>query len=119
MVLYSAPRVSSSPQYRLHPHQVDNTLELVLLPPRNLKDQGVCFQALFDHFHSPEKISAHAVQFVDKGNLGHSIAIRLAPDRLRLRFYTTHRTKDTNGAIQYTQRTFHLNGKIHMSPACR
>ena len=73
------------------------------------------FEALFHHLNRAEKISPDPVQFIDEGDFGYMVFIRLAPYGFRLRLYSLHGTEYANGTIQYPQGAFNLDRKIHMS----
>ncbi|MND48110.1 hypothetical protein D3C80_390220 [compost metagenome] len=71
-------------------------------------------KALDHHFAHAEKVSAHAVHFVDERQPRHLVFIGLAPDGFRLRLYATHRVVDHDRAIEHAHRTFDLNGKVYV-----
>ncbi|OPZ73393.1 MAG: hypothetical protein BWY83_00126 [bacterium ADurb.Bin478] len=66
-------------------------------------------------FHHHIEIRTHTVHLVDIGDARNVVFVRLTPDRLRLRLHAAHSAKDGDRAIQNSQRTFHLGGKIHMA----
>ena len=62
-----------------------------------------------------KKSAPDDVHFVNIGNTGNAIFVSLTPNRFRLRFNPTFSTKHSYRPIKYSQRTFHLNGKVHVS----
>src|SRR3989449_2952514 len=99
----------------LHADQVDDTLEAVLSPDRQLNGYGIRAETLADHADGAEEVRPRAVHLVDVEDARDAIAVRLPPDGLRLRLYALHRAQDDDRAVQDAQRSFHLHGKVDVA----
>src|SRR2546422_270339 len=105
-------------QQRLHAllaDQVDDTLEAVLSPDRQLNGYGIRAETLADHADGAEEVRPRAVHLVDVEDAGDAIAVRLPPDRLRLRLDALNRAHHDDRAVQDAQRSFHLDGKVDVA----
>ena len=100
---------------RFHLDDIDATLELTLLPHRDLDRDGIGAQILLhlcDHFG---KVGAGAVHLVHERDARHAVLVGLVPDSLALRFHTTHGTENGDHAVDDAQRTLHLDGEIDVA----
>jgi len=61
------------------------------------------------------KVSADTVHFIDKGDAGNPVLVRLMPDGFGLRLYPAHRAENHHRAVEHSQGALHFDGKIHMS----
>ena len=100
---------------RLHLHEVDTSLEIALLPHRDLDGNGIGAEVLLHLGDHLGEIRAGAVHLVHKGDARHAVLVGLVPDRLTLWFHATHGTEHRHHTVDYTQGTLHLDGEIHVS----
>jgi hypothetical protein len=80
-----------------------------------LHRQGQSAQAVFDRLDGEIIRGTNPIHLVRKTNPGYSIAVRLPPDGLALRFNTLYRIKDHHPAIQHAQRALNLGGEVDMT----
>src|SRR5256712_3279204 len=99
----------------LHADQVDDTLEAVPSPDRQLNGYGIRAETLADHADGAEEVRPRAVHLVDVEDAGDAIAVRLPPDRLRLRLDALNRAHHDDRAVQDAQRSFHLDAKVDVA----
>src|SRR5699024_6431964 len=100
---------------RIHLHQVHDPLEGVLGANGELDGNGIAFQPVMDHLQHIVEIRAHDVHLVDVDHAGDMVVIGLPPDGLGLRLHTALGAHDGHAAVQYTQGTLHLYGKVHVA----
>ena len=103
------------PDHRLHRHQVDDPLELVLDANGKLQPDRARLEAIGDHLHAVVKVCAHAIHLVHERHARDLVAVGLTPDRLRLRLHASHRVKDRDGAVEHAQRTLHLHREVDVT----
>jgi hypothetical protein len=96
-------------------HQVDDAAKAILGADRQLDGDGVGGQPLPHLLQDAEKIGADHVHLVDERDARHPVAVRLAPDGLRLGLHALLGGEDGDDAIQDTQRALHLDGEVHVS----
>src|SRR5579864_7985551 len=89
--------------------QVDDAFELVFAADRKLDRMRVRAQPLPDRLPGGEKVGAHAVHLVDESDAGHLVAVRLAPDRLRLRLDAGDGVKDSHRPVEDAQAALDLD----------
>ena len=99
----------------IHLHQVDDTLEGILLPDGQLDGDGVGLQPVVHHVQHVIEIRAGDVHLVDVDHPGDMVVIGLTPHSLGLGFHTALGTHDGDRPVQHTQRTFHLNSEVHVA----
>ena len=109
------PQAFLIPHNGIHLQQIHDTRKIIIDLDGDLHRQWVRAQTIPHHMHHPKKIRPDAIHLIHKGDPRNPILIRLTPNRLRLRFYPTHRIKDGNGPIQDPETPLHLDGKIHMA----
>ena len=98
----------------LHPDEVDDALEGVLAPDRDLHRHRVGAEALADRVDTAPEVRAGAVELVDEAEARHAVAIRLAPDRLRLRLDAGHAVEDDHRAVEHAEAALHLDREVHV-----
>ena len=99
----------------IHLHQVDDTLEGILLPDGELDGYGVGLQAVVYHVQHVIEIRAGDVHLVDVDHPGDMVVVSLTPNRFGLRLNTALSTHDGDRAVQHTQRTLHLHSEVHVA----
>src|ERR1019366_4354580 len=103
------------PDARLHLDQVDDALELVLRPHRQLDRHRFALQPADDGFDGMEEIRAPPVHLVDETNARDIVFICLPPHGFRLRLYTGDRVEDSHRAVQHAQAALDFGRKIHVA----
>ena len=99
---------------RLHLDEVDDALELVLLPDRDLDGDGVRAEAVLDRLDAAPEVGAGAIELVDEAEARHAVAIGLAPDGLGLRLDTGHAVEDDDRAVEHAQAPLDLDREVHV-----
>ncbi|OPZ99230.1 MAG: hypothetical protein BWY70_01025 [Bacteroidetes bacterium ADurb.Bin408] len=108
-------KVFTFPNIRFILYKINHTAKVFFFANGNLYRDGFCFKFLFNFVNNAEEIGTWPVHFINKSNTWHGIPVGLTPNCFGLSFNSSNSTKQANSAIQYTQRAFHLNGKIDMS----
>src|SRR6185369_8147664 len=103
------------PDDPFHLAQVDDPLEVLLGPDRDLQGNRVRLETVLDHGDAAEEVGADAVHLVDEGDAGDFILVGLTPDRLGLRLDAAHRAEHGHGAVQNAQRALHLDGEVDVA----
>ncbi len=98
-----------------HLDQIDDTGKQVTATDRKLDRHRVGAKPFAHHRNDVVKIGPHTVHLVDKSDTRDLILVCLPPDRLRLGLNTTHRTKNTNGAVENPKAPFDFNGEVNVS----
>jgi hypothetical protein len=70
---------------------------------------------LLDRAHRHREVRARLVHLVDEAEPRHAVALRLAPDRFRLRLDTLARVEDADRAVEHAHRTLHLGGEVDVT----
>ena len=96
-------------------NEVNDALELVFSPDRNLEADGLCFQAVADHVHAAEEVGADAVHLVDEADTGHTVAVGLAPHGFRLGLHAGDGVEYGHGTIKHAQGAFHFDGEVDVA----
>ena len=99
----------------IHLHQVDDTLEGILLPDGELDGDGVGLQTVMHHVQHVVEVRAGDIHLVDVDHTGNMVVIGLTPHRLGLRLNTALGAHYGDGTVQHAQRTFHLHSKVHVA----
>ena len=99
----------------IHLHQVDDTLEGILLTDGELNGHGVALETVMHHVQHMEEIRAGDIHLIDVDHPGDMIVIRLTPHSLRLGLHAALGAHDGDRSVQHTQRTLHLYSKVHMA----
>ena len=94
--------------------EVDDAAEEALLADGDLDRHGVGAESLADGGHAPPEVRPGAVELVDEAEARHAVAVRLAPDRLRLGLDASHAIEDDDRAIQHAQAALDLHGEVHV-----
>ncbi|OQB35336.1 MAG: hypothetical protein BWY09_02344 [Candidatus Hydrogenedentes bacterium ADurb.Bin179] len=100
-----------------HPpfHQINKRTELVFGTYWKLQGNRIGAEAFLHAGHRLVEISADTVHFIDEGNPGDAVPLRLTPDRLGLGLNTRYRAKDRHRTVQDTQTPLDFSGKINVS----
>ena len=96
-------------------NEVNDALELVFSPDRNLEADGLCFQAVADHVHAAEEVGADAVHLVDEADTGHTVAVGLTPHGFRLGLHAGDGVEYGHGTIEHAQGAFHFDGEVDVA----
>jgi len=99
---------------RLHLDEIDDALELVLAPDRDLDRYGVRPEALLDGRDPAPEVRAGPVELVDEAEARHTVAVRLAPHGLGLRLDAGHAVEDHDRAVKDAQASLDLDRKVHV-----
>ena len=110
-----APSDSSSQMTRLHAHQVDQALEVVLRSDRKLDRHRPRAKPLNDVVETLEEVGADLVHLVGEHDPRHAVLVALAPDRLGLRLDALVGIEHAHRAVEHPQRALDLDGEIHMA----
>ena len=103
------------PDVRLHLHDVDDTLEVGLGPPRQLQDERQRLEPVDHHVDGSPEVGAGAVHLVHEADAGNVIAVGLAPNGLRLRLDACHGIEDGHGAVEHPEGAFDLHREVHVT----
>ena len=76
---------------------------------------GFAPKPIHDHLNRVLEVCADAVHLVDEADARHLIAIRLTPNRLRLRLDTGHGIEHDHAAVQHTQTALHFGREVDMA----
>ena len=85
------------------------------LPDRNLNCDRIRGKARADLLEHAIKVRPFAIQFVNEYDPRYTVLVGLSPNRFALRFNPFTRGKDHDCAIEYTEATFYLGGKIDVA----
>jgi len=100
---------------RMHLHEVNDAFEGVLGPDGDLYRQRPCVEPLADHLDCVPEIGAHAVHLIDEAYARYVVAVRLAPDRLRLALHAGDSVEHNNASVKYSEASFHFNGEVYVA----
>lgn len=76
----------------------------------------VCFKCTAPHLlQGSVGVGAHAVQFVDECEKGDVVAFHLPVHCHGLTLNSSHRAQHQHGAVQHSQCSLHLDGKVHVA----
>src|SRR5690606_38075350 len=100
---------------RAHVNEVDDGLERLLGADRDLDGDGDGREAVADHVHGALEVRAGAVHFVDEADTRDAVLVRLAPDRLGLRFDAGDAIEDHDTAVEHAQRALDLDGEVDVA----
>ena len=95
--------------------EVHQTHEILFAANRQLQHYCFSTEFLLDLVDHCVEVGTHAIHFVDVADAGHIVLVGLFPYGLGLGFHASHRAKNGDGSIQYSQRTFYFDGEINMS----
>jgi len=101
-------------QDRLLVDEVDHALELGLGADGQLDRHRAGAEPVANGVHGRIEVGADSVHLIDETDAGHVVAVRLAPDRLRLRLDPRDRVEDDDAAVENTEAPFHLDREIDM-----
>ena len=100
---------------RFHLDKVYDAPEGILGSDGELDGNGVAVEPVLHHLDDAEEIRAHDVHFVYIHHAGNMVAVRLAPDGLRLGLYAALGAEYRYGSVEHAQRTFDLHGEIDVT----
>ncbi len=99
----------------LHLKQVNDSLKVLFLADRQLKDNGIFAQSGSDLFYRSVEICSQDIHLIDERHTGNIVGVSLTPYVLGLRLHTALRAEDADSAVQHTKGTLYFYGKIHMA----
>ncbi len=99
----------------LHPDEINDTLEVILRPNRQLNGDRISLQLALDLRKRPFEVGAHAVHLVDETNAGDAILVGLPPDGLGLRLDTGDRVEHRDSAVEHAQRPLDFGREVDVS----
>lgn len=77
---------------------------------------GVCFNSTKPHLlQGSVGVGAQSVQFVDECEKWDVVALHLPVHRHGLTLNSSHGAQHQHGAVQHSQRSLHLDGKVHVA----
>ena len=114
LVVLGAQRLVA-PDARLHRHQIDDALELVLGADGNLNRHRPALQPVDNGIDGVVKIRAHAVHLIDEADARNAVLVGLAPHRFRLRLHARHGVEHRHRAVQHAQAALHFGREIHVA----
>jgi hypothetical protein len=82
---------------------------------RQLDRVGLLGKPVPNHGHAAIEVGPDPIHLVGEDESGNAIPIRLTPDRLGLGLDAGHRVEQGDGAVEYAERTLHLDGEIHVA----
>jgi hypothetical protein len=101
---------------RLHLHEVDHALVLVLLAERQLdRDRRLGAQPLVHRLDRVQEVRADAVHLVHERDARDLVLVGLAPDGLGLRLDAGDRIEHRDGAVEHPQRALHLGREVDVA----
>ena len=103
------------PYNTLHGNQIYHTFKIVFSTDRQLQRHRLSTQHFLYLIYHHQEIGTRTVHFVYETDTRNFVTVCLTPYSFRLRFNTINRTEQGNQTIQYTHRTFYLDGKIHVT----
>ena len=95
-------------------HQIDDPGEGVFRAHRDGYGQGLGPQLVAHLLQHGAEVGPHAVHLVDKGDLGHPVAVGLVPHRLGLGLHPAHRAEHRDDPVQHPKAALHLDGEVHV-----
>ena len=95
-------------------HEVDHALEIRFGAHGQLQRHGHRAELRLHLLQHAVEVRPDPVQLVDVGDAGNVVAVRLVPDRFRLRLHSAHGAENGHRAVQHAQGALHLGGEIHV-----
>ena len=105
----------AAPHLGIHLDQVDDALEVVLGTDRQLDDQGLGAEAVFDGLHGEVEVRAQLVHLVDEADPRHVVLVGLTPHLLGLGLDALFAVEHRNGAVEHPQRALDLDGEVDVA----
>ena len=90
-------------------------MKFIFFTDWQLQADCIFAQSCSDLINSVVEVCTHDIHLVDECHTGYIVGISLTPYVLRLRLYTTLCTEHADSAVQYTQRTLNLYGKVNVA----
>jgi hypothetical protein len=109
------PQVFALPDPLFHGDQVDDALELVLGPDREVHRNRRRAGAVLDHLHAVEEVGADLVHLVDEDHPRNLVAVGLTPHGFGLRLDTGVGVEERDGAVEHGQRALDLDGEVDVA----
>src|SRR6202030_1225291 len=103
------------PNNHLLLEEIDNADEIVFAAERELQRHRTRSEALLDGADHMIEVRAHTVHLVHKANGRHTILIRLAPYRFRLRLHAGYGVEHADRTVQHAQRALDFHGEVHVA----
>ena len=100
----------SSPGFHLE--QIDDTLKMIFLADWDLDHDSILAKLRSDLFNGILKVRSEDIHLIDKCHSRNIVLVRLPPYILGLRFHTALRVKDSDRAVQNSQRPLNFNCEI-------
>jgi len=101
--------------FGVHFDKIDDTLESIFLTDGNFDGNGVGVEPLPHHAYGSVEVSAVDIHFIDVGNTGNLILVRLTPYGFGLRFDAALCAERCNRAVEYAQRALYFYGEVNVS----
>ena len=99
----------------LHIDQINQADIGILKANGYLDGHGTAAEAVAHHVNDMIKVGAHDIHLVDIGHARHLVLVGLPPNGFRLGLNAALCAENSHRAVKHTQRTLHLNGKVHMA----
>ena len=99
----------------LHLEEVDDALEGLLTADRDLHHDGVLAQTVMNGIYRMEEVGTDNVHLIDKCDSRNVVGISLTPYVLRLGLNTALCVKYADSAVQNTEGSLNLYGKVNVS----
>ena len=96
---------------RVHLHQVNDSLEGLLVADGELDGHGIALQAVLHHVEHVVEVRAHDVHFVDVDHPGDLVGVGLTPHGLGLGLHAALGAQNGHRAVQNAQRALHSTVK--------
>ena len=103
------------PEDSLHLDEIDHALERLFGTDRNLDGERCGSEHILHLTDNLEEVCSGAVHLVNVTDAGHVVFVSLTPYGLALRLNSAHGAESSDGTVEHTQRTLHLNGEVDVS----
>src|SRR5262249_14460909 len=100
------------PDDALHPHQVDDALELGLAPDRKLDGDRLGAKPVDDVLEALEEVRADLVHLVAEDDARNLVLVTLPPHRLGLRLDALVAVEHAYRTVEHAQAALHLDGEV-------
>ena len=95
--------------------EIEDARELSFSSIGHLKGYRVGIESLTNAIQGAIEISSESIHLVDEGNSWNFVMVSLTPNCFRLGLNASNSAKDSNSAIQYTERTLYFDGEIDVA----
>src|SRR5690606_8100103 len=103
------------PEDRLHPDEVNDTLETAFSSDGDLDGYSSGTELLFNVTDAHVEVGAGLIHFVRENDAGNVVLVALAPDRFRLRLHTLARVEHAYRTVEHTQAALHLDREVDVA----